>query len=341
MHADATRGGPIGGPLGRALARAYGWEIARRNRRFDTGIGVTRLDRPVISVGNLSVGGTGKTPMVRWVVEQLRSAGRRPCVAMRGYGRKRGGESDEEGEYRRALPGVPIVAQPDRAAGLRAFFASEEGRQVDVVVLDDGFQHRRLARDVDIVLVDASRSPFGDRLLPSGWLREGVESLERASAVVVTHAEMVEAAALEELAGQIARAFAGPVAVTAHEWAGLAVADGGGERVEDVDWLKGKRVVAVCAIGNPAGFVAACRERTAEVKPVVLRDHAEYSPRVLARVFEEAEGADAIVTTEKDWTKLRHVPREQWPAPVARAQVRMGFRRGEEELRGVVLKVRG
>jgi len=185
--------GAVPGPIGAALARVYGIVIARINRRFDSGRGVVRFDRPVISVGNLSVGGTGKTPMVRRLIAILLEMERRPCIAMRGY-RKGTGESDEAAAYQREFPDVPVIAQANRTDGLIALFGDEhegEGPHRDCIVLDDGFQHRQIGRELDIVLVDASRSPFRDRLLPQGWLREPAESLTRAGLVVVTHAESV------------------------------------------------------------------------------------------------------------------------------------------------------
>ena len=193
----------VPGRPGRALALAYGCIIDRRNARYDARQGVVTLDRPVVSVGNLSVGGTGKTPMVAALARALLDGGRNPCIAMRGYAsnRRSDGLSDEAAEYQRELPGVPIVARADRLLGLIHLFAAEEGERVDTVLLDDGFQHRRIARQVDIVLLDASRNPFTDRLLPAGWLREPVGSLARATHVVITHAELAD----ERTVGSIAR----------------------------------------------------------------------------------------------------------------------------------------
>lgn len=198
MSPDGSRSAPLPGPLGRLAGAIYAREIRRRNRAYDRGGRVTRLDRPVISVGNLSAGGTGKTPMVMKLATALLEAGHHPCIAMRGY-KAAAGRSDEAEEYRARLVNVPVVAQPDRISGLRALFATEVGRDVDVVLLDDGFQHRRLARDLDIVLVDATRSPFEDRLLPAGYLREPPASLERAQAVVITHAEAVVGGEIDRL----------------------------------------------------------------------------------------------------------------------------------------------
>lgn len=322
-------GGPVAAP-GFVLAlgeRVYRAELGRRNRAFDRGERVQALDRPVVSVGNLSVGGTGKTPMVAWLCRSLLEAGRTPCIAMRGY-KGADGQSDEADEYRRMLEGVPVVAQPDRAAGLRALFETGEGAAVDCVVLDDGFQHRKLSRVFDLVLVDASRQPFDGgahgRCLPAGWLREPVENLERASAVVVTHAERASADQLRTLAARIERAHGdAPVAVTSHGWGSLNVAETtGGERVEPVGWLDGTPSVGVCAIGNPEAFLAELRKRTGGrlLGEMALRDHDPFEPRTVDRLIEIAKGsrAGAIVCSEKDWSKLSAVDRGRWPCPVVR-----------------------
>ena len=213
---------PLPRPLGVPLSWAYSAAIRRINRKFDRGRGVVRFDRAVISVGNLSVGGTGKTPMVKWLARALVEAGHRPCIAMRGYGAGKG-QSDEAGEYERDLSGVPVVAQANRTLGLIQLFSREhdaDGPHSDVVILDDGFQHRRIARDLDIVLIDATRNPFADRLLPAGWLREPVDSLRRAGAVVITHAESANAAEVTALDRRIAdcRGGEGAVAVCRHVW---------------------------------------------------------------------------------------------------------------------------
>lgn len=336
---SAERGarGPVGGGLGRLASRVYSREIARRNRKYDAGAGVTKLDVPVISVGNLSVGGTGKTPMVAWVVIALLEAGRSPCIAMRGY-KKGKGSSDEESVYKRIFPGVPVVARPDRLAGLRELFQTEARRRVEVVVLDDGFQHRRIARDLDLVLIDSTSSPFEDALLPSGWLREPVESLQRAHGVVLTHAESVSPMRLEELELQVEAAHGrSPVARAAHAWDGLAVLKKGREVPRRVGWLKGKRAMVVCAIGRPEPFVQQVERETGvpAAAKVVLRDHDPYKPQTREAIAKEAaaSGADVIVTTEKDWSKLEST---DWALPVVRPRLVMRIEQGEEWLRDMV-----
>lgn len=317
----------------------YGAGIARRNRAFDQGRGVVTLDRPVISVGNLSTGGTGKSPMVAWIVRTLRDAGHDPCIAMRGY-RSRGGVSDEAEEYRAVFDDLPIVAQPDRLRGLIELFATERGERIDRVVLDDGFQHRRIARSLDLVLIDATRDPFADALIPAGRLREPVESLRRATHAVITHAERTDGTALARLAERIAHAHGRPpIAVTEHAWSELRMTDAGGDRAEPVSWLRGRRVVAVCAIGNPSPFLAGVEAAGAHVADaVVLRDHDPYAPPTLARIMSRiaAASVDAVVTTGKDWTKLARRDLSAWGVPVARPALELRFREGEQSLRAAV-----
>jgi tetraacyldisaccharide 4'-kinase len=350
----------LSGTVGRGLSPLYAYEIGRRNRKFDRGIGVTRLDRPVISVGNLSVGGTGKTPMVRTIISWLIEGGHRPAIAMRGYkgAASTGGSapsSDEAIEYQRTLPpwgdgsAVPIIAQPDRVAGLRVLFANAAGSRVDCVVLDDGFQHRQLARDLDIVLVDATRSPWQDHLLPRGWLREPVESLGRAGAVVITHAEATGEQAAEALISSVRAAVPGAVcSVTEHGWTGLRESIGTGiaDTVHHVGWLSGKKVVAVCAIGNPRAFVESVRSAVAGpaggglAGEVILQDHDPYGHAAMRRIGEIARRTDAqvIVTTEKDWAKLRDRNRTGWGVRVVRPTLALKFKAGGDDLRGLVLK---
>ncbi len=339
------RGPPLPAPLGIPLSWLYAAALGRIRRRFDRGRGVVRFDRPVISVGNLSVGGTGKTPMVRLIAQWLLDAGHRPCIAMRGYRSVRG-ESDEAETYRRDLPTVPIVAQSNRTLGLIQLFGREhdaDGEHSDCIILDDGFQHRQIGRDLDIVLVDATRDPFRDQLLPAGWLREPVQSLRRAGAVVITHAESVTASDIAGLEKSVAaaRGGTGVTALCGHSWSALTTSRGGVEQSLPVASLSGQRIVAVCAIGNPGPFIAAAEKASGGplAASLVLRDHDSYAAGKVQRIIESAQGTSAafIVTTEKDWSKLRHVPEPRWPCPVVRPRLEMRFDRGENELQSLVL----
>ncbi|HZW08353.1 MAG TPA: tetraacyldisaccharide 4'-kinase [Phycisphaerales bacterium] len=341
----------VPGPPGRLLARLYTAVVERRNQRFDSGRGVVTLDRPVISVGNLSLGGTGKTPMVARIIDLLRGAGHDPCVAMRGYASKRNADrrSDEAEIYRAAFEDLPIVAQPDRVDGLIALFGSERGEHVDCIVLDDGFQHRRIARQVDLVLVDASRDLLAGGVFPAGRLREPARNLGRATHVTLTHAESVADARLDSIRENVGRlAPRASVSVACHEWSSLGVLEFGaaGEvspgsvarRVvaseAPVSWLRGKRVVAACAIGRPGPFLGAIERAGAlAAESFVLPDHHAFGAATVRRISRAAvaRDAEAIVLTEKDWTKLadRPVP---WPCPVVRPRLELAFRSGWDTL---------
>lgn len=334
---------PLPAVVGVPLARVYAAGVWWRNRRFDAGRGVIRFDRPVISVGNLCVGGTGKTPLVAHILAVLQRAGHRPCVAMRGY---RGGQdgSDEACEYARRFPDVPVVARADRVAGLIELFDycyDQDLPQPDCVVLDDGFQHRRIARDLDVVVVDATRNPFEDRLLPAGWLREPTASLRRAGFVVATHAECVPPDTLSRLDADVARVRGrGVQAVTRHAWCGLVVSTGGQEAEEPVGWLHGRRALVVCAIGNPGAFVRAAEQALGRpvAGAVVRRDHDPFRAWTMARVrrLVRTLGAEVILTTEKNWARLARAGNPG--CPVIRPRLTLAFDRGQDALAQAVLE---
>ncbi len=304
MVDDRRDRAPLGGLVGRALSRVYAVELSRRNRRFDRGAGVERGPVPVVSVGNLSVGGTGKTPTVAWVVERLAERGVRAGVAMRGYGAREGEPSDEQAEYAERLPGVAVEADKRRIEAVRRLAA----RGCDVAVLDDGFQHRWLGREFDLVVIDATRSPFRDRCLPAGWLREGVGSLARADAVLLTRCDQAQAGEVEAIEAAV-RGVMGDgalVARSAHRWRGLVFGDGRRVDVGGEGWPE--RAVVACGIGHPGAFVGSAEAAGIDaVKRIVRRDHHRWTAdegRELARLGREV---GCVVTTGKDWVKLREV----------------------------------
>ncbi len=330
---------PLPGPLGRAASWFYRRAIGRINARFDAGRGVVTLDRPVISIGNLSTGGTGKTPMVMRVLRWLREAGHDPCVAMRGYASRVGANSDEALEYAQAFDDLPVVARPDRTGGLIELFGTPRGERVDCVVLDDGFQHRRLARALDVVLLDSTRSPFEDALLPAGHLREPVPSLARAGAIVLTHAQAAHPDDVSTLRVRVhALCPRAVVGVARHAWSGLVDARGG---FAPVVALRGRRVGVACAIGNPDAFIAMARDALGEPGGVLrLRDHDPFGPASMERLWSMLRDAraEALLVTQKDWSKLARVPQDRWPCPVYRPRLDIAFDAGEGDLRRAVLE---
>lgn len=345
MPADPGPLPPLLRPLAPLLEHAYARAVARRNRAYDTrargsllfpgGVSVT-LDRPVLCVGNLSVGGTGKTPTVQLVCQWLIEAGHHPAIALRGYASKNG-VSDEAELHRAALPGVPLSVGPNRVERLLDLFASPQGPGVGVVVLDDGFQHRRLARQLDVVLIDATRDPFAQRLLPAGWLREPVEGLARAHAVVLTHADRAAPSDLTRIDADLRRRFPHLlVAHARHEWSGLRVHEGA-DRDEPLAWLKGRRYALACAIGSPNAFA---QQASGAFGPpsatMIRRDHDPYAPATVARLRRMAQGMDALLVTEKDWAKLARTS-GPWPCPVARPALELRVTKEHEPLRALVL----
>jgi tetraacyldisaccharide 4'-kinase len=316
-------------------ARAYEVGVRWRNARFDRGNAVARLDAaPVISVGNLSAGGTGKSPLVAWVAEALADAGVHPVIALRGYGAARPEDSDEAREYAVTAPTARVVVGARRLEALTRAFAGRSGRPIAtpaVVVLDDGFQHRMLARDLDIVLVDATRPALDGDLLPNGWLREPARGLARADLVVLTKAhdptQRARAAAL------VARwRGAPPDAVCDHAWRALEVHDADGTRAAPRDWLNGKRALSACALGNPRQFHAMVARATGAM-PAVLerRDHAAIAVAELDEAVRRS-GAEVVVTSRKDFVKLEGRP----SVPLAVPVLALDFLEGESTLRDAI-----
>lgn len=291
--------------LGPLAARVYGGVLAARNRKFDAGKGVVTFDRPVISIGNLTVGGTGKTPMVSWVIAKLRSAGHDPCIAMRGY-RAVNGVSDEAAEYAARFSDLPIVAQPNRIDGLIKLFGSARGERVDTIVLDDGFQHRQIARQANIVLIDARWNLDHARLLPHGWYREAPHALTRADAVVLMHADRISPTDLAAQQARVKQWTAAPIATARHAWRCVDLF-GPGEKVLQstaVAWMRSKRLALIAAIARPEQFIAQVEHVSGQkiVAQVVLADHAPLPLAEIARLA--SSGVDGVVMTGKDWAKV-------------------------------------
>jgi tetraacyldisaccharide 4'-kinase len=288
------------------LAVPYAAAVTIRNSAYDGRIvPIRRAAVPVVSVGNLTLGGTGKTPLVAWVAGRCVAAGRHPAIVSRGYGAARGQTSDEAAELALVLPGVPHVADRDRVAAAAAAVA----QGADSIVLDDGFQHRRLARDLDIVAVDAT-DPFGcGHIFPRGLLREPLAGLCRADAVVLTRADAVDAERRHAIMAALADICrrGGPrvwaEATHAPRWLRTAT----NEHLP-LDALRGRRVAAFCGIGNPAALRLALEGLGAEL--VDFRpypDHHAYSADDAAALASRATTAraDLIVTTLKDLVKVR------------------------------------
>ena len=281
------------GPL---LAPGYGLGV-RMHRALSTPV---KAPLPAVCVGNITVGGTGKTPACKYFARGLASRGRRPAVLMRGYKNQ---ASDEAEEINLALADLKlpsaVIVNSDRVAGA----AQAKACGCDCVLLDDGFQHWRLKRDLDIVLIDATDPFGGGQLLPYGRLREPIDGLARAGALIITRADFLGAAELERLRAQLTllapQAF---IATARHSIGSLRALSGAAP-----ESLQGHAVVAACGIGNPGAFQRTLLEQKARVSDFVqFSDHHDYTQGDIAQLIAivEATQSEALLVTEKDSPKI-------------------------------------
>ncbi len=280
----------------------YGEIVRWRNIAYDRGWKcVTRLPVPVISVGNITTGGTGKTPTVIMIAKCLAEAGLRPAILTRGYGAKKGERPDEVMVIENECPGVPVVINPDRIAGGREAISRF---QANVLILDDGFQHRRLGRDLDIVLIDAT-NPLGvPGMFPRGTWREGPASLARAHQIILTRCEQVSSE-LTDLAAGLLTQWVNPRRIYKQVTEVLGVFDQTGGTVQG----HGQTVLAFAGIANPDGFVRTLSDLGMQVSAGCwFDDHHRYVTELdfpeMLKLTADRQAA-AWVTTAKDWVKLR------------------------------------
>lgn len=288
------------------LSGLYWLGSTLKNALHDNGLlGQVRVRAPVVSVGNLTVGGTGKTPMVVLLAEHALRAGRTVAIVARGYGGRADehGRTDEVALLAARCPSARLVVGPDKTAS--AVRAVAEG--ADFVIVDDGLQHRRLHRDTEVVMVDA-RAPFGNgSVLPGGPLRETPAGLGRASLVVLTHGETLGQEERETVLTQV-RAFrlSVPVVWAEHRATGVRPVTGGATL--EPGSLAGQDVFLFCGIASPEGFRQTVEDLGARVTGVLaFPDHHEFRPEDLARVRAAARDA-RLLCTEKDALKVARIP---------------------------------
>ncbi len=318
----------------------YALAMRYRNRRYARGSAkIHDAGVPVVSVGNLTLGGTGKTPLVEWIAHKLRASHIRVAIVSRGYGGEAGGYNDEALELELALPDVPHVQDPDRVAAARVAVGELE---MQVILLDDGFQHRRLKRDLDIVLLDATE-PFGfEHVFPRGTLREPLVGLARADVVVLSRADMRDEPNRERIHARVAR-LAPQAAWCEVEHRVAELINSADQRV-DVRMLADKRVAAFCGIGNPAGFRHTLNTLGCEI--VAWRefpDHHNYTREDVTSLSQWGQQADALLCTRKDLVKLR-VP-TLGSIPLWAVGIGIGFLSGqnvlEEKLEKILKEIDG
>ncbi len=285
-----------------------------RNRRYDTKPELShQLDVPVISVGNLTLGGTGKTPMVKWLATWFRQQGIRVTLVSRGYGADERGVNDEALELEDALPDVPHLQNPDRVEAGRV---AVDELASQLILLDDGFQHRRLRRDLDIVLIDATE-PFGfEHVFPRGALREPISSLKRADIVCLTRSNMVDESKRSEIRERVNRYNSEAVwCESIVKPVGLLPVDENGNALERIalDQLNSKPTLAFCGLGNPEAFLHTVETLGAKlVATEEYPDHHGYKAGDIQHLGNLAKRSDAevLVCSHKDLVKVR-VPQIQ------------------------------
>jgi tetraacyldisaccharide 4'-kinase len=320
-----------------ALSIPYGWATRCRNRLFDSGWKKAHAASvPVVSVGNLTLGGTGKTPCVEYIARFYRKLDLRVALLSRGYGVKQG-RNDEALVLEENLPDVPHLQGIDRVA--LAQVAVDE-LDSEVLVLDDGFQHRRLRRDLDVVLIDAT-APWGyGSLFPRGLLREPPRALSRANVVVLTRCDLAEPLSLEEARRRIQKlAPQAPVVETTHRPANWINSQ---RTAVPLETLVKRDCAGFCGIGNPEAFRQTLTKLGMNlVDWRVFPDHHAYtradieSLRAWAR---QLPSATVLVTTQKDLVKIcleRIGDRELWALRVE-LEIRQGMNVLEDRLKQIV-----
>jgi tetraacyldisaccharide 4'-kinase len=296
----------------------------------------------VISVGNITVGGTGKTPLVVWLYKQIVQSAKykvQNCgiaILTRGYkttqnlNLKTQNYVDEPAILAESYPQAKIIVNPDRVA---AAYQAVEKLGANVLIMDDGFQHRRLARDLDIVTIDVT-CPFGyDKMLPAGLLREPIAVLKRADAIVITRCNQVGENELAELEKRLR--LLNPnmiIARSIHEPVYAKAVDG---RKINLDALKGKKVLAFCGIANPDAFFNTINEVGCDIADSkIYDDHYQYTDDCLADIYKQAvdSKADFVLTTQKDWTKIAQLTPFKKGIPLTYLAIELKFISGEDKI---------
>jgi tetraacyldisaccharide 4'-kinase len=326
-------------------AQVYRVVIDLRNFLYSKGwFKIHRADAVVISVGNITTGGTGKTPLVIQLCKliisdsKIRISDSQCAILTRGYKMIQGSGTDtqdyldEPALLAESCRQVKVVVNPDRVAG-----AEKAVKQfgAKVLIMDDGFQHRRLARDLDIVTIDGTL-PFGyGRMLPAGLLREPVAALKRAGAVVITRCDQIIEAELNQIEDKlhkinqkivIARSIHAPVCAKSID-----------NKEIGLEELKGKKIFAFCGIGNPDAFLETIRGLGCKiVGSKVFNDHYHYTADCLAGISEQAERlkADLVLTTQKDWfsSPLSTTAKARGDENFAYLAIELKFISGEEKI---------
>ncbi len=293
------------------LTYPYSVVLKTRNVLYKNGfIKSTKLPVKVFSIGNITTGGTGKTPLVEIMAKTLHQSGRKVAILSRGYGSNNLSQknndivNDECLVLRENLQDVQIFAGKDRVKNGEKVIRNYG---IDCIILDDGFQHFKLRRDLDVVVID-SLNPFGgEYLVPRGSLREPLKNLRRADIFIISHCDQSSENAIKSICMRLKQLNAdAPVCESIHR--PVHVEDLTGSSILELEWLKGKRIYGLSAIGNPESFAFTLKELGADlIKHRIYYDHHVYTMEEIDGVVSEANslGADAIVVTQKDIVKIK------------------------------------
>jgi tetraacyldisaccharide 4'-kinase len=256
---------------------------------------------PVISIGNITTGGTGKTPLVIWLCNFITNKEINCSILTRGYKNPTGQISDEPAILSKSCPKAKVVVNSNRYRGSLRAVAEFRAK---ILIMDDGFQHRSLHRDLDIITIDAT-CPFGyGKMLPAGLLREPLRAIKRANAVVITHFDQSSVDETQEIEKKILQIAPGiTIAKATHRHPNAVMRKGQNLSIEE---LKEKTIFAFCGIGNPNAFLNRLDEYELNVVgSKIFNDHHDYSSFDISEVYEQARilGADLILSTQKDWVK--------------------------------------
>lgn len=294
----------------KGISFLYGWGAGAIAAGYERGAFKRyELGRPVISVGNITLGGVGKTPLVLCLAEYILKKNIHPVILARGYAADLSGKNDEAVMVQAVLPQVPVVINKDRVKGAQEAMLHH---RLDIFLLDDGFQQWRVNKDIEIVAIDAT-DPFGNgSLLPRGILREPVESLGRADLFVITKTDLGQdnlARIRETLMNVNPKA---PVVEAVHK--PVAVESIQYRQILDLDWLKGQDAGLLCSIGNPDSFAKTVAGLGARVKKqFIFPDHHHYTTGDIQKIRQHCheENIKILLTTAKDESKLKDFP-ELW-----------------------------
>jgi len=293
---------------------------------------VKKLDKPVISVGNITAGGTGKTPFVSYLVRKIQARNKKAVILIRGYMDRKTSGSDEVKWYKAYMPDTKLLEGADRFFCARHFLNSNS---CDCFIMDDGFQHRQLERDLDIVLIDVT-DPWGTgHLLPRGFLREGITSLRRADVIVLTKVRLEEEEVVREIQKKIEGINPQVEMIHCHHQPELFY-DPLGRQEKALETVSGRKVFAFSSIGFAESFEKTLTLLQAQVSGSIdFMDHHSYSKEDVGRILSEAEKcrAEYITTTEKDLVKLDEyidLFRDQVKLLVLRIKIQIT--KGEDEL---------